>query len=361
MESGLFVAYAMTTWIELSAGAFAHNIALVHTMARGAALACVVKSNAYGHGMEQIIALIQQHPQITMICVAGIAEGIRARHAGWRGDILVLSYWDRNLEEVVKHALTVTLFDQLQVQELLQFVRAQCAPVRVHLKIDTGLSRIGFLEHEIMSIMTQLRAEPLVVCEGLYTHLADTNAQDDSFSREQCSRFDAVIQTTRAAGFAVPHVHVMGSGSLYLQRSDTLVRVGTSLYGSWKSDVQRVRYQAVLPSATLAPVLTWWTKVERVFEAAGRRYAVVPVGFAQGYPRACAHKAWCMVDGQRALVCAVEQEHMLVDVTLVRVQLGRVALVGAGVSWEEHVRATGLLANELSTNISGEIVREIQV
>jgi len=366
----------LRTWVEINARALAHNIAQLKRCTR-ALLAVVIKGNAYGHGLLCVAQLLETNPDVHMLCVAGTQEAIALKKAGIKKNILAMSYIDCELRDVVEHDIAITVYDEQQVLNVQQEVQKYNKKVRVHVKIDTGMSRLGGTPTQVHNFIALIRAQPSLSIEGIFTHLSDTNALDDSFSCAQLDTFDCVVECARGSGQEFTAIHALASGSLYVDRLDTHVRVGTNVFGYWKSDVQKERFLSRYPDMQLHPVLQWKTHImqvktiaagdyvgyNRTFKAANAmRIALLPVGYADGYPRCLSNKAQVSIGGVIAPVIGiVSMNLMAIDIThlpLCAVH-DEVVLIGdhQGVRVEELAVQAQTIANEFVTRISPTIVR----
>ena len=181
------------TWIELSRQALWHNIATLHALCGSAQLGVVVKANGYGHGMVTIAQLLEQHPLVNWIFVAGTSEGVTLRKQGITKPILALSYIDSDAAQALHHNITCavyTMHDVHLVQRAAQVTGKQAA---VHVKIDSNMSRLGVMPADAADFFAQLHTMPTVRVAGMFTHLSDTNNPNVEFTYEQLRVFDAVV------------------------------------------------------------------------------------------------------------------------------------------------------------------------
>lgn len=356
-ESGpFFMMY--NSWIELSRAAFAHNVSLVSTITNNIPIAFVIKSNGYGHGMLSMLNLAQAHPEITMVCVAGIQEALMARSYGWKKDILVMAYYDAELWLAARKNIIITIGSWQQLKQVI--VHSADEPIRVHLKIETGMSRLGILLDDLPKILEQIKSYPHILVEGVFSHYCDTNNSDPSFSDHQQQRFNVAQAMMGAAGYHGFISHMGASGSLERCEGEDLVRVGTTLYGTWKSTAQQQRYAQKVAHPVLVPVLSWYAPIIYLHKQADIVIATISVGSADGFPASAAGKLKVKVAGMLCPVLKVTLHETYIDVTGTNVCLhDRVTLIGDDVSVYEYAQVTGMLVNELVTGISSAIARVI--
>lgn len=362
------------TWIELDAEALRHNVATVHALCHPATLGVVVKANAYGHGMQEIARLLETYPEVQWLFVAGPSEGVTLRKLGIKKPILALSYLDGSLVQALEHDIAVTIYtheDALAVQAAAERVQKQA---RVHIKIDSNMSRLGIMPEQCAQFFSFLQTLSYIQVEGIFTHLSDTNNSDLTFTYEQLALFDTVIAQHAKLAMLT---HALASGALMLEKKYDLVRAGTNIYGFWKSEIQKKRFEALMPGITFKQVLTWKTKIlqikdlpagacvgyNRAFQATQPcRVATIAVGYYDGYPRQLSNKGFVLVRGKLAPVIGIVSMNMTtIDITHIPDALlyDEVILLGdiPGVRATEVADAMGTIANDLVTRINEHIPR----
>ncbi len=161
------------TWIELSNQAFTSNIQQLKTIIGSQELALVIKGNAYGHGIKEIALLAQHHPAVSWLCTAGIEEALYVRKLGITKPLLVLSYHDASLEEAIQKDIHLMVSYPEQVFALQHAATAVGKKAFIHVKIETGMARLGMQFEEIVVLMNMKKQLPLIAWHGIFTHLAD--------------------------------------------------------------------------------------------------------------------------------------------------------------------------------------------
>lgn len=251
----------------------------------------VVKADAYGHGAVPVARCLEA-AGVSGLGVALVQEGLALRAAGVRVPVLVLTPFEPEEAEALQaHALTPVISTPDTLASLLALVRRGCAPRAVHVKVDTGLSRLGFAPDEALAAACELHATGVTI-EGFMTHLAVAD-EDAAFSEVQLERFEICLARLHAAGVHPRHVHVANSaGLLHLRPSHTLVRPGLLLYG--------LRPRPRTPPVEVRPVLSMRARLALVKDVPpgtsvsyGRhfiarqttRIATLPVGYGDGVPR----------------------------------------------------------------------------
>ncbi|HZH03255.1 MAG TPA: alanine racemase [Myxococcaceae bacterium] len=316
------------TRVEVSAAALRHNFAALRRLAGPAEVMPVVKADAYGHGAVAVARLLESEGTGWLV-VFLVEEALELRDAGLRTRLLVLGgAYDGGWEEMVRQGITPVLFRPEHIDGLGAAARAAGRRVPAHVKLDTGLGRLGLLPEEVDAFLARARANPEVELEGLCSHLAYGDGDAEPFSAAQWERFRQGHRRLQEAGFWPRIRHLSKSGGLVSlpQARDgeefNAVRPGLMLYG-------------LLPSEGLAvdvrPAMRWVTEVIHLkVVAAGTpisynatwiaqrpsAIATLPVGFADGYPRLLSNRGQVLVRGRRVpVVGRVCMDLIMVDVT----------------------------------------------
>ena len=321
-------------WAEVDLDALAHNFRLLQQHAGSAAVCAVVKAGAYGHG-DGIVCRTLADAGAKWFAVSCLAEALHLRSGGVTGEILILGHTDPACAATLAcHRLTQAVFSPEYAQALSSAALEASAWVRCHLKIDTGMGRLGFIarcEEDIPACLDQLEAcfglEGLEIT-GMFQHfaVADSHAAADvEYTNRQHSLFVQVKESLEARGHKLRTVHCCNSAALveHPEWGMDLVRPGIVLYGCDPSDEVHLD--------GLRPVLTLKTVVSQVKELlpgqalsyglqftadAPRKVATLCVGYADGYPRLLSGKGVCSIGGYAAPVLGrVCMDQMMVDVT----------------------------------------------
>ena len=330
-------------WIELNLDNLAYNVnALQKVMPEKSTLMAVVKTQAYGHGAFQIATSLNQMG-VKAFAVATIDEGIQLRRYGICGEILILGYTNPNrAKELKKYDLMQTLIDFKYAKAL----NRQKIAVKAHIKIDTGMNRLGVSFDNINEVKMIFSMKYIKVC-GIYTHLccADTLLPEDvEFSENQIDNFYYLIDKLKERGIQIPKVHIQSSYGLlnYPQLVCDYVRVGIALYGVLSKPDENTRVKI-----DLRPVLSLKARVVLIRSVSkqdtvsyGRRFrakrdsliAIVSIGYGDGFPRdlSC-QKGGVLIRGQYApIVGRICMDQLAVDITEIEdVSVGNVAtLIG---------------------------------
>jgi alanine racemase len=316
------------TWVELDLEAIAGNCErLVALAGPGVDVMVVLKADAYGHGAVRIAHTVLAHGA-TRLAVACLSEAVLLRQAGIDAPILIPGYvppWQARA--AILNDVTCAVFSEDVVQALSTAALDLRATARLHLKVDTGMGRLGLFPAEVLAFMQKVGHLPGVVWEGILTHfpVADDPAED-TYTEEQVQQFLDLLDELEAAGFIFPLIHAANSAGLvrFPSARFNLVRPGIALYGlapgrgtplpegfrpalRFKTTVAQVK--TFPPGASISYGRTYRTTGEQ-------RIAVLPVGYADGFRRAPRHWGEVLVRGRRApIVGQVCMDYTMVDVT----------------------------------------------
>jgi alanine racemase len=323
------VAAARPAWAEVDLGAIRHNASLLTSLAAPAALCAVVKASGYGHGSVEV-AKAALRGGASHLAVALVEEGAVLRAHGIEAPILVLSEPPvEAMEEVVALRLTPTVYTDQGVEAAAKAVASAGAPpLTVHVKVDTGMHRVGADADGAVGVVQAVNERPELTFGGLWTHFAVADEPAHGFTDEQCERFDAVVERLAALGLRPPLVHASNSAATLAHPGARLdmVRCGIALYGVAPSPA----LAAVEPVAGLRPALSLRARVsfvKRVRAGEGVSYglrrplvrdaivATVPVGYADGVPwRLGVSGGEVLIGGRRRpLAGSVTMDQILVD------------------------------------------------
>jgi len=372
------------TWAEVSLGALRHNYRIVQKhLGAGVTVCAIVKADAYGHGaVECSRALEEEGAQ--WFGVTSLDEAIPLREAGIRGRILLLTgFWRGEEEEIVRLHLTPTVWEPGQI-ELLEKAAAELG-VRhpVHLKVDTGMGRLGASPQDLPKVCSALKSSPHLVVEGLSTHLASSEILDAPSVQEQLECFADVRQFLLTEGFEPPLIHAANTGAIISRREswNTMVRPGIALYG-YHLPFERAGREVSGSRLRLAvkPILTWKTRIlslrdVRAHQALGyggiyvtkapSRIAALPVGYADGFNRALSSRGRVIIREHYApIVGRISMDLTLVDVTgLPGVAVGDEAVLlgsydGLSVDAREHAVLANTVLYEILCGISKRVPRK---
>jgi len=366
---------ARPTVAEIRLSALRHNVrALRAHLSQDAGLLGIVKANAYGHGALPVARALEVEGA-RMLGVATVEEGMELREGGIRLPVVVLGGVDPpQAAEAHAHGLSAALFDRGQIGYLARAAEGTGRPFPVHVKVDTGMGRLGLLPREAMEVVGQIASTPALRLEGWMTHLSSADGpavEDREYTAAQLATFRGMLPAVRKAFGPAVAVHALNSAGIlrFGEEPFDLVRPGIALYGC-----------SPLPSGDaspdLRPVMRVVSKVASLKELpaghavsynrryrcdGARRIAVVPIGYADGYRRALAGQARMSVAGHPVPVAGtVCMDHTMIDVTGVPgVAIGAaVEVMGeASMGAAEMARICGTIPYEILVQVGPRIPR----
>ncbi len=322
-------------WADIDLDAVRHNASILVRLSEPAALCAVVKADGYGHGAVPV-ARAALEGGARWLAVALVEEGVALREAGIEAPILLLSEPPAEaMVEAVARRLVPTIYSNGGLELLSAAADGDRRPVEVHLKVDTGMHRVGADPVEVPDLVAAIAAHPRLAFGALWTHLAvaeGTSPDDRQFTAAQLDRFDAVVATLAGAGHRPPMTHVANSAGAIgvpAARHD-LVRCGIAVYGVAPTAGLAAEIEEATGGGRLRPVLSLRARVTstRDLEAGerpsyGRRrpleqrstVATVPIGYADGVPRRLFDQGGEVLIGglRRPLAGAVTMDQVVVD------------------------------------------------
>lgn len=304
------------TWAEVSLPAIAHNTRLFSRQKRQSCrLMAVVKANAYGHGAIEV-ARTALSAGAEYLGVALVDEGLQLRKSGIIQPILVLGYTPPHaVEAALAQNITLTVFTEEVLGEIVACARRHKTKARIHLKYDTGMSRIGLASiPAVIGLMEQASAAaPDVIVEGLFTHFADADGADTGFARQQFARFTACIEALESRGFHIPIKHCCNSAAAmrFPEMHLDMIRVGIALYGLYPSEQLRLANYPLRQAMSLKTRIAALHSAQpgqtvgygRTFRATDQSLiATIPIGYADGLSRSLSNCGYALVRGKRVPV-----------------------------------------------------------
>ena len=364
--------YYRPAWAEIDLRNLEYNFRLVRKIVgKNVKILVPVKADAYGHG---IIAVSKRLERLgaDYLGVASIDEGIILRQNGIKKPILVLSpIFSDGVQALLKHNLIPAVCTwELALKLNRQAARRKRKAV-IHIKVDTGMQRIGIAHHSARKFIRQVSRLKNILVEGIFTHFPCADNKP-AFTRQQIGMFEALIRQLEEEGIHIPLKHASNSlGVLdYPAGHFNMVRPGLMVYGLSPRD--RLRHK-------LLPVLSLKTKiayVKAVDKGKGISYghiyvtsrktriATLPVGYGDGYPRSLSNKAFCLIAGKRVrIIGRICMDQMLADVTNIKeAKTGQEAvLIGKqkdkSISAEELAKLAGTIPYEIVCNLGQRIPR----
>ena len=348
------------SWICVDLDAIEANFDAVCQRAN-APVCAVIKADAYGHGAVPVAKILKE--KAAFFGVASVAEALELRNAGIAKPILLLGHTDPELfETVIEKDIRPAIFREEEAQLLSQAAVRIGKIAKFHIKVDTGMSRVGFQATEACAdIVAQVVALPNLEAEGMFTHFATADSWDLTATKEQAARFAAFDGMLQARGVNIPLKHIDNSaGTMNFGCHYDMVRAGIVLYGLYPSD------EVDTSLLTLRPAMSWHTKIAhlkllepgRAISYGGTfvterptMVATIPVGYADGYRRSMSNQFYVLIRGKRAPILGrVCMDQFMVDVTdIPDVQMGD-PVVLMGTSGDEIISAETIGAAAQSFN-----------
>lgn len=315
------------TYATVDLSALTHNLTqLRRLLSPGCGIMAVVKANAYGHGAVEVSrSLISQG--VARVAVVSPDEGIALRSAGITAPIVILGpLFPEQIRDVIAHRLTPVISDHSLLPALAQATDSLPIAYPVHLKVETGMGRLGLATDELLTLIDSGRLPASLQVEGLMTHFADSDGPTTGQTEHQLTLFQKAVSGITARGFSIPLIHAANSGAAvrYPRSHYSLIRPGIMLYG----------YHTLpdsIPSPDLKPVLSLRSSIAqmRAIPAGGTisynatfvakrptRVAVLPIGYADGFNRRLSNRGEVLVHGRRAKVIGlVCMDMVMIDVT----------------------------------------------
>ena len=318
------------TYAEIDLSALKHNYQLLRSLIpRRTEILAVVKADAYGHGFMDISRELESLG-VNAFGVAFLAEGIQLRKSGSDKPILLLGgVYPGQERKCIGYNLSTAVFSLEQAQALNLAAGKLFRKAQIHLKIDTGMGRLGIPYDDVPRFLVELKKLEHIALEGLISHFASADELDESgqyFTRFQGERFAWALAEIRAAGFSPRYIHIANSAAALLRDIPdcNLIRPGITMYGALPSaDFQgKLDLKPVMRLKSRIAMLKWVEPGTTISYArrftAGRRtlIASVPVGYADGYPRSLTNHGEALIRGQRAKVAGtVCMDWIMLDVT----------------------------------------------
>ena len=328
-------------WAEVDLGAVAHNVALLVERVAPAQLCAVVKANGYGHGAVRV-AEAAIEAGATWLAVALVDEGVELRDAGLENTVLVLSQpRPEEMGRVVREGLTATVYTLEGITALAEAARRGGVDAGVHLKVNTGMNRVGAQPGDVLALARAVAADPALRLDALWTHCAVADEPDHPFTTEQLARFRAAVDELDGAGLRPPLLHAANSAAalVHPEARFDVVRAGIAIYGIDPSPAL-AGVVGLRPALSLHALVTHVRRVkagERVSYGLRHEFghdanvATVPLGYADGVPRRLSDVGGEVLVGgrRRPIVGVVTMDQLMIDCGDDRVAVGdEVVLIG---------------------------------
>ena len=361
------------TYVEVNLTRLRENFAAIRRRVGGAKIMSILKANAYGHGLLEVARRVVEWGA-TYIGVAVLEEALLLRRAGISAPILVLGgIWGNQIPAFIENDITITASSVEKLEQIEAAAASMGRRARVHLKIDTGMERIGVHYYSAETLLEASLRCPHVVVEGIYSHFANADSADLTSARLQLERFQEVLRFYERRGLPYPLRHMANSGAILQLPEATfdMVRPGILFYGVYPSE-------EVPHTVQVAPALTWKSRVVyfKVVKPGHpvsygwtwqsdtlTRVVTVPVGYGDGYFRSMSNRAQVLIRGRRyPQVGRICMDQMVVNIGWESAYNGDVVTL-IGEDGDERITAedlaawAGTIPYEILTNINTRVPR----
>lgn len=337
----------------------------------------VLKADGYGHGAVPLAKEAEKEEQVWGIAVATVEEAMELRRGGIKKPLLILGYtYQEDYDLIAEEELRPTVFKFSMAQELSKAALRKNKTVKIHIKIDTGMSRIGYrdLEKSVPEILEISRLPGLEI-EGLFTHFARADEKEKTPAYQQLEKYQAFQKALEEAGLRIPLCHCSNSAGIIRMPEANMdaVRAGIILYGLYPSEEVEKEPVPLKPLMTLKSHIAYIKTLEPGVQISyggifttqkETRVATIPVGYADGYARSLSNKGWVLIRGKKAPVLGrICMDQFMVDVTDIPEarELDEVILLGKSqdqqITMEELGELSGRFNYEFACCISKRVPR----
>ncbi|MHC1748490.1 MAG: alanine racemase [Cellulosilyticaceae bacterium] len=362
---------------EVSMEALKHNYRQIRTLIpKDTQVMGIVKADGYGHGAIEVAQILEKEG-VNRFAVAIAKEGEELRTAGITAPILVLGYTPpADIPTLIENDLTQTVFSYEMAEYISREATILEKDVNVHVKVDTGMGRIGFLSCPKSIEEIQLIAQlPHINLEGIFTHFSTADEEDTSYTKEQWSIFLGFLNELREVGIDVPVIHAANSAATMTHQYTHLnvVRTGIIMYGYYPSNYLNGKKLSLIPAMTLKTQVVHVKELpEGHYIGYGRKYcthqktkiATIPIGYADGYSRRLSNKGRVLIRGTYAnVVGSICMDQFMVDVSHIPdIKVGDEVVVigtqsGKTISMEEVAALTDTINYEVMCMIGKRVPR----
>lgn len=360
----------MYSYIKVSKKNILHNLKQFRRLiSRDRLLMPVVKSNAYGHGITEIAKIIEKSKVADKICVVNSEEALLLKKNKIHSPIFILSYWSlADIKTILSfdNNIEIVVYSYEQAKQLNSLKKK----IKIHIKIDTGTSRLGFLERDFIKSVRKIDALPYLQIIGIFTHYANSE-EDNNFTREQTSKLRKIKQQLDKLGIKTKY-HAACSAAVLSNKENFFdgLRLGIGLYGYWPSLHSKRMAKQQYHWLELKPALTWKAKILQIkklpansFIGYGCTYltkknikiAILPVGYNEGYDRKLSNCGEVFIKNKRCPIMGrVCMNLIMVDVSKIKkLKVGDEAeLLGHNITVEEMASKVNTINYEIITRIN---------
>ncbi len=363
-------------WAEINLDTIATNTKNIKKLVGDKELIAIVKADCYGHGAVDVVPTLLENGA-SRLAVAMLTEAIELRENNINAPIVILGYTPLYLgEELINYDIEQTVYDLDYAKELSKIALSFNKKAKIHIAIDTGMGRIGFLpgDDTVKTINEVYNLEGLEVI-GIYSHFSTSDEKDKSYANEQLFKFKKVIADLKALGIEIPLKHISNSGAIIDMPETYLngVRPGIILYGYYPSKEVSNDNLSVKPALTLKAKVAHVKELHKdMYISYGKTFktnkktivATLPIGYGDGYPRALSENAKVIVNGKFASILGrICMDQCMIDVTdIENIKTGdEVIILGGEVDLkfnaDDMAEALGTINYEILCRIKSRIPR----
>lgn len=381
----LSMAHIRRTWVEIDQQAFENNInCYKQIIGPKTMISLVIKANAYGHGLYEMGLLAEKNPDIHMLSAVSLSEALTLRAHGITKPILVIGIIDEEVSQAIIHDIDMVVSDTQVLDEINTAGALLGKKCNIHVKVDTGLARLGTPLTEAIPFILYAKTLPYINVNGICSHFAESSSQDQSFTKLQYDRFINLLKELEALHIHIPYRHITNSAAstTYDLSMLNMIRVGAGIYGLSQSQAHKERTLLAHPEYKLEAVLSWHTSIcfvrtlpANTYVGYDRTYtttrettiALLPIGYSDGYDKRLSNKSLVYLPHAKAfapVIGRVAMNMVTIDVTNIpNIAIGtEVVLVGK----QQEINATTLAdlteshnTREITLNIHASIPRII--
>lgn len=365
-------------WAEIDLDAAVFNMESMRTRIPSTTkMIGVIKANGYGHGSIEIARELEKLDYVYGYAVATSEEGIVLRRANIKKPIIILGYsFPSSYEDIILNDIQPTVFQSEDAKELSDIAQKHHKNVCIHVKVDTGMSRIGVIPNQNgIMVVKEIISHPNIIAEGIYTHFATADCADKTKADIQLGIFNEFTKKLKNEGVMFNYYHTSNSAGIIEMKEShlDLVRAGITLYGLWPSDEVKKDIISLKPVMSLKSKIAFIKKlpVGKEISYGGTfvtyretNVATVPVGYADGYPRNLSGKGYVLINGKKAPILGrICMDQCMIDVTdIENVKAGDiVTLIGNDgdltISLEDVAELSNGFNYELACNIGMRVPR----
>jgi alanine racemase len=368
------------TWVEIDMDAVLHNVRSIRAVTqKKAKIMAVVKADAYGHGVQEIAKILIESNQVDRFAVSMLDEAIEMRNSGITVPILVLGYTrPSRAQEIIAFDITQSIFDHELAQIISEEAVKMYAQARVHIKIDTGMGRVGFLPgYRAVKDIARIASLPNVILEGIFTHFSCAGDSDSTYSDSQLAFFLGIDNELKRIGIHIPIRHISNSAGImaYQNAHLDMVRPGLILYGLYPSEhleqwsdlrikpamsfkTRIIQIKTLPQGASIGYDKTFTTQHETVV-------ATLSAGYADGLSRRLSNTGHVLIAGQRCpIIGKICMDLCMVDISGIkqRVKLDDEAVIyglqgTSSIRIEELAERSGQINYELCCIVGRRVPR----